>query len=1031
MEKINTRAYKVILIVASCIGVFLGSFTFSYALSTFATVQGGTGTTTPSGILYGDNGATNHLNTVTIGSNLTFVGGTLSAAGGGTVSTSTIPTVGQLPYWTSNGFPSLLGSVATTTITFSNFPANIPTTYGALVGGSNTTFNWWGLATTSQPSSSNLLVSNGTNGVFGVATTSASCSGGSSCSSFNVLGSSPITISSFSYPFPANATTTQLTFTNPIVGTQAASDNSTKAASTAYVTTGIANAIAGVNPAVAVQAATTQASDTSSLTYNNGVSGIGATFTGSNNTALTIDGYTFTALGQRLLVKNDTQSPSGAFNGIYYVTQVQTAILPPILTRALDYDMPSDINNTGSIPVVNGTANALTSWLLTSSVTTVGTDPLTYSQFSYNPSNIVQSVAQTYGTAQSGALTFATSSTAISNGWGITNIGGAFTFNLPTATASIRGLLSGTDWNTFNIKQAPGFQVATTTGLSVSNLAYYSTVTGTVLGGVATTSVTCTGNTSCSPFTAIGSSPITINSSGGGAFPFSADTNYGTTVYSTSTPTLWFKQGLYASSTNSVFSGLTIDNAAAGDTSAQFGAANHEWSVGAKISDNSFRISSSTTLGTNDLLEFDKSLNTYFGTTTNTTISAANPSFVTIDAGTKATEEWLNVIGNNNDFGEVNVMNLSSGASAQSCLTATGNTGNATTNFLSSCVNSTGFNNPQVYNAGIAGDADFISLANNLYIAQGTTGKKLFFLNGGTSNNSITATLDSTGGNNRFGIGSSTPWALLSVNAIASSTLTTLFAVASSTSSATTTLFSINNVGTLNINKLATPAGTFLAIDPSGNLIATTTPSASIATSFPTYQLLTATSSATYTTPANVKELHIIMCGAGGGGGNESGGSSGTNGTASQFGTGVASTTANGGTGAVTGNNPGGAGGTGGATNVGTTVARTNGNGGGAASSATSRGVQGGISRWGGQTAAATAGGQATQPQDSRCDGGNGNSGSGIAGPGGGAGEDVEFTVTSPAATYFYMDGTRGTGGGSGQGQNGSDGLIKVEEFYH
>src|SRR5207244_2703995 len=45
------------------------------------------------------------------------------------------------------------------------------------------------------------------------------------------------------------------TMSNPVVGTQASSDNSTLAASTAYVTTAVSNAIAGVNPAVAVQAA--------------------------------------------------------------------------------------------------------------------------------------------------------------------------------------------------------------------------------------------------------------------------------------------------------------------------------------------------------------------------------------------------------------------------------------------------------------------------------------------------------------------------------------------------------------------------------------------------------------------------------------------------------------------------------------------------------------------------------------------------------------------------------------------------------
>src|SRR6185436_19897749 len=68
------------------------------------------------------------------------------------------------------------------------------------------------LATTSQPSSSNLLVSNGGAGVYGVATTSASCSGGLTCSGFTVLGSSPVTLASFDYPFPGNATSTTLTF---------------------------------------------------------------------------------------------------------------------------------------------------------------------------------------------------------------------------------------------------------------------------------------------------------------------------------------------------------------------------------------------------------------------------------------------------------------------------------------------------------------------------------------------------------------------------------------------------------------------------------------------------------------------------------------------------------------------------------------------------------------------------------------------------------------------------------------------------
>ncbi len=183
------------------------------------------------------------------------------------------------------------------------------------------------------------------------------------------------------YPNPTLAT-------NAAGTTQAAGDNSTLLATDAFVTTAVNNAIAGVNPAVAVQAATTAAGDTSGLTYANGVSGVGATLTGAVNTPITIDGVLLNTLGQRLLVKNDTQSPSGAFNGVYALTVISTVGTAPVFTRALDYDTPSDMNNTGAIPVVNGTANATTSWVLTSSVTTVGTSPLTYTKFTLAPSTI-------------------------------------------------------------------------------------------------------------------------------------------------------------------------------------------------------------------------------------------------------------------------------------------------------------------------------------------------------------------------------------------------------------------------------------------------------------------------------------------------------------------------------------------------------------------------------------------------------------------------------------------------------------------
>lgn len=78
----------VLLLVATAI---VGIKTFgsnTFGASVFAVFQGGTGTSSPSGILYGSGSAT-ALKTVVIGSNLTFSGGTLSAATqGGTATTS-------------------------------------------------------------------------------------------------------------------------------------------------------------------------------------------------------------------------------------------------------------------------------------------------------------------------------------------------------------------------------------------------------------------------------------------------------------------------------------------------------------------------------------------------------------------------------------------------------------------------------------------------------------------------------------------------------------------------------------------------------------------------------------------------------------------------------------------------------------------------------------------------------------------------------------------------------------------------------
>lgn len=117
---------KILLALVSSLGVLLGSWSLAFATSTFIVQQGGTSWSNIQAhtVILG-NGA-NALSTTspsTSGFVLTSNGVNAdptfqsAASGSGTVSTSTIPIVGQLSYWTSNGYPSLLGSVATSSAT--------------------------------------------------------------------------------------------------------------------------------------------------------------------------------------------------------------------------------------------------------------------------------------------------------------------------------------------------------------------------------------------------------------------------------------------------------------------------------------------------------------------------------------------------------------------------------------------------------------------------------------------------------------------------------------------------------------------------------------------------------------------------------------------------------------------------------------------------------------------------------------------------------------------------------------------------
>ena len=126
-----------------------------------------------------------------------------------------------------------------------------------------------------------------------------------------------------------------------------------------------------------------------------------------------------------------------------------------------------------------------------------------------------------------------------------------------------------------------------------------------------------------------------------------------------------------------------------------------------------------------------------------------------------AGQTLFGMVGNVNNYLEANIQNFSTGANAQSGYTATANNGTATTGFAWMGINNSNFNNPQTYNVGGAGDVNMLGLGNDMYVANGASGKSLYFLTGGTSTSTNTR-LAITGTGN-VGIGTSNPISLLTL----------------------------------------------------------------------------------------------------------------------------------------------------------------------------------------------------------------------------------------------------------------------------
>jgi hypothetical protein len=209
----------------------------------------------------------------------------------------------------------------------------------------------------------------------------------------------------------------------------------------------------GLNVHDAAAAATTGTLATATggtITYNNGTSGVGATLT-TTGTYTTIDGVNIATVGTRVLVKNEANA---AHNGIYTYTS------STVLTRATDYDSVPEVEAGDFIFVTGGTVYDNTGWVQTSTVATIGTDAIDFTQFS-------------------GAGTY-------NAGTGLTLTGTTFSVNASQTQVTALGTVTSGTWNSLVGSSATfaaglsGANLASITGANVTGTVSAATVAGTV-----------------------------------------------------------------------------------------------------------------------------------------------------------------------------------------------------------------------------------------------------------------------------------------------------------------------------------------------------------------------------------------------------------------------------------------------------------------------------------------------------------------------------------------------------------------------
>ncbi len=215
------------------------------------------------------------------------------------------------------------------------------------------------------------------------------------------------------------------------------------------------------------------ASSTANLTaiYVNGASGIGATLTNTGAlAAFSVDGVT-PPTNSRILVPFQTSTLE---NGIYVLTNAGSGAVAWILTRASDYDQPSEIQPGDLVVINNGTAYGGSSFIETASVASIGTDPILFSQFTFSATAVLLKANNLSDVANT--------TTSFNNISPLTTKGDLIGFS----TQNIRVAVGGTNTQILQVDSAAtaGFSWSTATypKTTTVNQILYSSATNTVTG---------------------------------------------------------------------------------------------------------------------------------------------------------------------------------------------------------------------------------------------------------------------------------------------------------------------------------------------------------------------------------------------------------------------------------------------------------------------------------------------------------------------------------------------------------------------